>query len=422
MENETSKHAKDDPMSDDVNETVKDEGGGDPVADKEDIANNKQTGETQVECDEASGNKNSDSSTEPEANNSINDQPEPPIGSTSGNNTTEHSNDAIEESNDKEEEWMQVLGNDSLLKKIVEKGDGRETRPVGGEIVTISCVEKLESDKIVDINSELTFTLGDGDVVQALDICLSLMERNEKAIIKTDAKYAYGEKGRKPDIPPDAKLTYEVQLLKVQPTLNVQKLSIAERITKGDAKRERGNYYYTRSEFTASINSYNKALSILDDSSENHGAEETTQLQSLLETRLKCYNNLAAAQLKVDANDAAIKSCEFVLRVQPENVKALFRKGKALAAKLETSAAIACLRKAVKLEPETKIIHAELSKLVNKQKKEEEKEKDLYKKMIGADKLPEVKPSSSWTSKWPVIASATAAALISVGFMAYRYG
>lgn len=52
------------------------------------------------------------------------------------------------------------------------------------------------------------------------------------------------------------------------------------------------------------------------------------QLQELLEYRIKVYNNLAAAQMKVSTYDTALKSVDQVLRCQPDNVKALFRKGK----------------------------------------------------------------------------------------------
>lgn len=52
------------------------------------------------------------------------------------------------------------------------------------------------------------------------------------------------------------------------------------------------------------------------------------ELQELLEDRMKVYNNLALAQLKIAAYDAALKSVEHVLQCQPNNAKALFRKGK----------------------------------------------------------------------------------------------
>jgi FK506-binding protein 8 len=54
------------------------------------------------------------------------------------------------------------------------------------------------------------------------------------------------------------------------------------------------------------------------------------ELRDLLEDRLKVYNNLAAAQMKIKAYDTALQSVENVLRCQPNNVKAVFRKGKVL--------------------------------------------------------------------------------------------
>lgn len=59
-----------------------------------------------------------------------------------------------------------------------------------------------------------------------------------------------------------------------------------------------------------------------------HSQFSNDQLQELLETRVKVYNNLAAAQMKISAFDVALTSVDNVLRCQPENVKALFRKGK----------------------------------------------------------------------------------------------
>lgn len=53
----------------------------------------------------------------------------------------------------------------------------------------------------------------------------------------------------------------------------------------------------------------------------------TLHLQ-LLQLKVKCLNNLAASQLKLDHYRAALRSCSLVLEHQPDNIKALFRKGK----------------------------------------------------------------------------------------------
>lgn len=92
------------------------------------------------------------------------------------------------------------------------------------------------------------------------------------------------------------------------------------------------------------------------------------------------YNNLAAAQMKISAFDVALQSVDNVLRCQPENVKALFRKGKVcvhrttflyvqfyksyifrfmikiLEAKGDIKAAIPILQKAAILDPESRAI------------------------------------------------------------------
>lgn len=48
----------------------------------------------------------------------------------------------------------------------------------------------------------------------------------------------------------------------------------------------------------------------------------------LMDVKVKCLNNMAASQLKLDHYDAALKSCVAALAHQPDNIKALFRMGK----------------------------------------------------------------------------------------------
>lgn len=51
-----------------------------------------------------------------------------------------------------------------------------------------------------------------------------------------------------------------------------------------------------------------------------------------MDVKVKCLNNMAASQLKLDHYDAAYKSCAAALVHQPDNIKALFRMGKVEAA------------------------------------------------------------------------------------------
>lgn len=107
------------------------------------------------------------------------------------------------------------------------------------------------------------------------------------------------------------------------------------------------------------------------------------QLQELLEVRIKVYNNLAAAQMKIAAFETALASVDVVLHCQPDNVKALFRKGKILESKGDASAAIPVLQKGATLDPDSKAIQQLLAKCIMKARRDERQEKDFYRKMMG---------------------------------------
>jgi hypothetical protein len=65
------------------------------------------------------------------------------------------------------EKYQELLGNSSLLKKIVQYGEeGR--RPLNGQMVTIEyeAFPNENPTKLIDHNENLNFILGDGDVIQ----------------------------------------------------------------------------------------------------------------------------------------------------------------------------------------------------------------------------------------------------------------
>ncbi|NXR11524.1 FKBP8 isomerase, partial [Semnornis frantzii] len=342
-----------------------------------------------------------------------------------------------EEAAEDPQEWLDVLGTGLLKKKTLVPGQGVDTRPRKGQDVTIRLKATLEDGSVVEDNPALTFTLGDCDVLQALDLCVQLLEMGETALIQSDAKYCYGVQGRSPDIPPNAALSLEVELLATRDAPDLELLSGKEKIELANRKRERGNFFYQQADYVLAINSYDIALKVITSSSKgtcSHPARATPtpsplQLTSglfavdfspeeeaeLLDVKVKCLNNLAASQLKLDHYEAALKSCNQVLEHQPENIKALFRKGKVLAQQGEYREAIPILKAALKLEPSNKTIHAELSKLVKKHADQRSLETEMYRKMLGnpsaagtpgkcKDKLP-------WSIPWKWLFGATAIAL-----------
>ncbi|XP_053685425.1 peptidyl-prolyl cis-trans isomerase FKBP8 [Sabethes cyaneus] len=295
---------------------------------------------------------------------------------------------------------MDILGNGSLLKKVLREGQGE--RPESRDIAVVNFVGRLEDGTLVEEQQNCVVQIDDVEVVQGLDMALKLMNVGEQAEVVVGARFAYGEHGLKDEehpernVPPNAKVIYTVELLSTKEESDLESKSYGARKEIGNKKRLRGNFWMKRQEYNLAIQSYRRALEYLDESEggiTNPTASgdlepSNAELQDLLEDRMKVYNNLALAQLKISAYDAALKSVDHVLQCQPNNAKALFRKGKIMDAKGDTKAAITLLQKAATIDEDDKLIQSELSKLILKSKREARNEKDLYQKMLGhAQKL-----------------------------------
>lgn len=341
---------------------------------------------------------------------------------------------------DNQEEYMDILGNGTLLKKVLKEGQGE--RPESKDIAVINYTGRLDDGTIVEEERDCVVQIDDVEVVQGLDMALKLLNVGEQAEVIVSSRFAYGEQGLKDEdhpertVPPNEKITYTVELVSSKEESDLESKSYAARKDIGNKKRLRGNFWMKRQEYNLAIQSYRRALEYLDESAggitnptESGQLEPTNaELQELLEDRMKVYNNLALAQLKIAAYDAALKSVDHVLQCQPNNAKALFRKGKILDAKGDTKGAISFLQKAATIDEDDKLIQSELSKLVLKSKREARNEKDLYQKMLGhAQKLEQKSKSAPVTpnretSKFKLWGYLMGSILIGVaGVAIYRY-
>ncbi|KAM9124591.1 peptidyl-prolyl cis-trans isomerase FKBP8-like [Pangshura tecta] len=262
--------------------------------------------------------------------------------------------------------WADLTEDRFLRKLLVREGQGEASRPQPGQEVTVKLLGVLEDGSLVEKDPKLTFILEQGDVIQALELGVQSMQLGEVSFLLTSFLYAYGHLGRDPDIPSDASLLYEVTLLQIRESPDLGLLPPSARISLSKQKRERGNFHFEREEYQRAMRSYQLALGILDSpGAVPPGPEEEEELQ---EHRVKCLNNCAAAQLKLQLFEEVLASCNAVLHIDPDNVKALYRKGKLLSEQGEDQAAMNTLKRALQLEPTTKAIHAELSKLAKRQK------------------------------------------------------
>ncbi|CDQ72337.1 unnamed protein product [Oncorhynchus mykiss] len=305
------------------------------------------------------------------------------------------------------EDWENITDDRLLRKKVLVPGPQQAEHPAWGQEVTVKMQGVLEDRTVVEKDPKLVFVIGEGDVNQALEECAISMQQDEIALLLADSQYTYGLLGRETDIPAWAPLLYQLQLLDIREKPDPLILPISDRMRIGNQKRERGNFHFQREEYSMAARAYWMALDVLtthnrDGSSDVllEGEEEEVQ-----DYRVKCLNNLAAAQLKLEQYDDALHTSRDVLSLDPQNVKALFRTGKLLSDKSEYQEAMEILKKALKLEPSTKAIHVELSKLVKRQSggKDTQKWQAKPAQLLGDNIAPFLTPSKkkppgiSWT-------------------------
>ncbi|KAL8615622.1 hypothetical protein ACOMHN_026612 [Nucella lapillus] len=103
-----------------------------------------------------------------------------------------------------------------IFLETLNEGEGEEN-PCPGDRVTVHYVGTLEDGTVFDSSRDreepFNFTIGKGEVIKAWDTGVASMRKNELARITCAPAYAYGERGMPPKIPPNATLTFEVELL-----------------------------------------------------------------------------------------------------------------------------------------------------------------------------------------------------------------
>ncbi|KAK9883977.1 hypothetical protein WA026_004912 [Henosepilachna vigintioctopunctata] len=336
-------------------------------------------------------------------------------------------NSETTESNDDKptDEWIDLLGSGSINKKILKEGTP-ESRPERQQVCVINYELFLNENDIIEKKENYEIDLGDYDVVQGLDLSIGLMNIGEICLLRLEPRLAFGIRGLPPKINGEVAVTYKVELISARDE-DLEALNINERKKKGNHKRERGNWWYGRGENNIAVQCYRKALDYLDEVEggikfSNSEDDEITDsiLQELLEDRISVYNNLAAAQIKLESYDAALNSLKTVLQCQPQNIKALYRQAKIYKAKNNVSSAMKALQKAKEIAPNDPDIQNELAKLKQLVDKQKKTERELAKRMFGSTfKSDKKQPNSKKVYVWATVAASVAVGL--AGLATYRF-
>ena len=107
---------------------------------------------------------------------------------------------------------------EGLVYKDIECGDGAEAQP--GDTISVHYTGKLEDGTVFDSSeggSPIEFKLGAGMVIEGWDLGFEGMKVGGKRELTIPPELGYGAAGAPPDIPPNATLIFDVELVDVKP-------------------------------------------------------------------------------------------------------------------------------------------------------------------------------------------------------------
>lgn len=142
-----------------------------------------------------------------------------------------------------------------------------------------------------------------------------------------------------------------------------------------------GNAWFKKGDYETADKKYKKSLRYLDKLQEINELTHEEE-QSINVIILPCILNSAACKLKLKHYDAALEDCDEALDIEPNNPKALYRRGQAHHGKRDYDRSLADLQAARKLAPNDKAILAEIVAVKGEIEAYKAKEKKVYAKMF----------------------------------------
>lgn len=298
----------------------------------------------------------------------------------------------------KVESEVEIL-HEKVTKQIVKEGHGQKPSKYSTCFLHYRAWTESTQHKFEDTWQEqqpLELILGkEKKEMAGLAIGISSMKAGERALFHVGWELGYGKEGSFsfPNVPPMADILYEVELIGFDETKEGKPrsdMTVEERIGAADRRKMDGNNLFKDDKLEEAMLQYEMAIAYMGD-------DFMFQLfgkyrDMALAVKNPCHLNIAACLIKLRRYDEAIGHCSIVLSEDENNVKALFRRGKARAELGQTDAAREDYLKARKFAPEDKAITRELRQLAEHDKAVYQKQKELYKGLFG--KRPETKPES----------------------------
>ncbi|KAL0214461.1 hypothetical protein P9112_006645 [Eukaryota sp. TZLM1-RC] len=271
-----------------------------------------------------------------------------------------------------------------IKKPISPPVDESSPSPQTGAKVTVHYTGTLEDsskfDSSRDRGEPFSFTIDQGQVIKGWDIAVKSMKEGERASFWLHSSVAYGERGSPPKIPANAPLVFDIELISFEP--DYSSLSSNELIEIAVQEKQAGADKFSSKDLQGAAKHWQRSLDALDNI---WPEEEEKELKEQVDTMMKSVQlNLGLVHLKTNNARNAINVLLKVLEVEPNNKKALYRLSMAYFECSDFEEAKKFAEKLIEVDSDSKEGRNMLSKISQAVKREELRQKNMFKKMMSA--------------------------------------
>jgi FK506-binding protein 4/5 len=247
-----------------------------------------------------------------------------------------------------------------VVKKTLAEAEGWE-KPNAGATVTVTYTGRLADGTVFDERAAaapLVFVTEEGQApCEGFEAAVAAMKKGERALATLAPAFAFGAVGAPAGspwaptaaVPPNAAVTYELELLDFQKAKDTWEMDAGEKVAAGVAAKDKGNAAFKAGALARAVRLWTRAQQAV----EYEDAFDAAQKAAAKELKRACDLNLAAAHLKAGRHGEAAKAATKVLDADPGNAKALFRRAQARAALEEWVEAERDVRLGLAQEPDS---------------------------------------------------------------------
>lgn len=249
--------------------------------------------------------------------------------------------------------------------------------------------------------------LGSANVVPGLEMATRFLSKGESALVKCHSKYAYyngrlnscQDDGCKEDLPDNINILFQVTLREIIPLGKAFKPSF--RLKLGIHLKVMGNdaYKYEWIPSNQGGNGKTKALklygdasqelmSLMKDSDENISNENMDKEMKLqcMRNLVDCFNNIASVHLRAGDYGKAKEAATEAIKIDQDNVKALYKAAKASLMLSDFDECEAVLEVLQNLDGANRDVQRLRKDFYHSKSIYKKKEKELYSKMMSNDR------------------------------------